>query len=237
MIMLISGFILFTIGAFSFFSGFIITNLFPSWIPESLELPLSDLQEFSVDKNGNVYCAVPFYNRIQVYDHGGYFLRGWFVRPNTRFFRIRINADNNVEVARAPRWVKTYDIHGNLMNDDAKVHPEKVNKEFGNNLRRIFFHPNGSIYTLRGAFFIPFITIREPAEPEKVLITTPILSLLFPAPFRAIIYVAIGLFLFYLCERRNEEHSKKYIKLIIYGYALFFLIMIALIFIKYLVLT
>lgn len=215
LIILIIGIILFIFGVIGFFSDFIIFLTKPSWLTKEAELPLSDLREFAVDKDGNVYCATHQYDRIQVYDQKGHFLRGWFVPPHTRFIRIRINAANNLEVARTSTLVKTYDIHGNLLNEQ-HINPDKVDEEFKH--RKKILHFNGSIYTLCNAFFIRYITKKDPGAQEKIFIKTSTLYyLIFPAPFPAFIFMFVGSLLLHFSHKRSKVFEK-YVKILSFSY-------------------
>jgi hypothetical protein len=90
------------IGAIGFFSGPLASGFGVSFDNlDSFEFPLGDLEGIAVDSEGNIYCGLQFYSRIQVYDAKGNFIYGKFIDSAGGAFRIRINNDDQLEVATA----------------------------------------------------------------------------------------------------------------------------------------
>lgn len=72
--------VLFTvIGCIGFFAGALTGLGFDFRNLDSFELPLGNLRGIAVDSEGNIYCGLQFYSRIQVYDAQGNFIYGKFV--------------------------------------------------------------------------------------------------------------------------------------------------------------
>ena len=70
-------------------------------LPNRVLLPLGELETVAIDTKGQIYCGAQFYNRIQVYDPTGKFLRGWFIKAGGGAFRLIIDDQNRLEVFTA----------------------------------------------------------------------------------------------------------------------------------------
>ena len=82
------------------------------------ELPLGDIQGFTVDATGNIYIASGGYGVIQAYSSEGDFLRHWSARANGGAFSIGLDNEQRVVVytVRDPR-VLVFDPNGNLISE------------------------------------------------------------------------------------------------------------------------
>ena len=87
------------------------------WIPRSIELPLAGIDGIDVNKEGNLFVACKHYNRIQVYNPKGDFVRGWSLDDTGGIYlKIRINDNDKVEVAALRgRKIDTFDENGKLL--------------------------------------------------------------------------------------------------------------------------
>ena len=69
----------------------------PRWIGPTVELPMGSAQDAFVDRRGTIYAASEAWSRIQVYDRGRRFLRGWFVDA-TGAIKVRMDDEGHVRV-------------------------------------------------------------------------------------------------------------------------------------------
>ena len=87
-------------------------------LPGNIEVPLGDLEGIAVDADGNIYCGTPFWQRVQVYDQEGSFIRGWSVDAGGGMFRIRTDKDGYIHAATARGGMHyTYRPDGTLVSE------------------------------------------------------------------------------------------------------------------------
>ena len=70
-------------------------------MPSSREMPLGGARGIGVDSQGNVYCCLEDYDRMQKYDRDGNFLTGWQYRGNRGGYYVRITEKDEVELGQA----------------------------------------------------------------------------------------------------------------------------------------
>ncbi|MHC4242355.1 MAG: hypothetical protein ACYSU4_08130 [Planctomycetota bacterium] len=159
---------------------------------DSFELPLGALEGISVDSEGNIYCGLQFYSRIQVYDADGNFIYGKFIDSAGGSFRIRINQNDQLEVATA-RNDKFYIFarDGSLVKELSDVgHYFQV---FGESNENGFHNKKLKvIYFRRYDLFGPYIVKKDSSGEEKVIIKTPFHKWLFKGPLPAWLFIMIG---------------------------------------------
>ena len=81
-----------------------------------IRFPLSYLESIAIDESGNVYCLSGFYNRIQVFDNEGTFLKGWFVDLPGGGRRIRSEKDGEISLfSENNRTKMVYENNGLLL--------------------------------------------------------------------------------------------------------------------------
>lgn len=82
----------------------------------AIRFPLSDLQGVTVDEIGNTYCLSRFYNRLQMFDSKGQFIKGWFVDLPGGDYRIRSETEGEVSVfSKNTRTKMVYGVNGLLL--------------------------------------------------------------------------------------------------------------------------
>lgn len=92
----------------------LISFQFISWIGmESLykngeEHPMSDIQDFIVDDNGDIIVNEVFYSVIQVYDKNGKFLTSWKPKVNGHGFKIFLGENKLLKIARSKNDIEQY---------------------------------------------------------------------------------------------------------------------------------
>jgi hypothetical protein len=71
------------------------------FLPSSIEWPAAYPDQVLQDPSGNVVVTVVPSGRIQVYDAGGRFVRGWFVQASGGDFTARVTQTGAIEVSVA----------------------------------------------------------------------------------------------------------------------------------------
>jgi hypothetical protein len=157
--------------------GWIASWNLPFWNSAS-NLPLGTAKGIVVDDEGRIYIGSQFYNRIQLYDVSGAYLNGWFIQGNSGPFRMRINAQDQIEVAsRRTDKIFTFDDEGNLIKRVEALNPYD---EFGNKNERIHIDERGDLYEIRNGAILPAVT-----RNNIIVVRTPWYLWLTMAPFPA----------------------------------------------------
>ena len=147
---------------------------------------------FAVDSEGNIYCGLQFYSRIQKYDPEGNFIYGKFIDSAGGAFRIRINQDDQLEVATA-RNDKLYIFAKNGILVGKLSDVGHYFQNFGkSNEYRFYDKKLNTIYFRRPAFLGPYIVKRDSSGEEKVIIKIPLYKWLFMGPLPAFFFMAIS---------------------------------------------
>lgn len=175
-----------TIGWFSLGLGFVKPNL------HGIELPLSRLNDIAVDSKDNIYCSSEAYNRVQIYDKNGKFIRGWFLNSGGGSFQIDIDERDQIHVgtARGKRHY-IYDLNGRLVK---QVESPGYYKELLNKNVSYCKDKQGHTYDIQplSNIYPRVVKIAGPRE-KTTFISTPIYKWLFMAPFPAWILFAVGM--------------------------------------------
>lgn len=188
MLRLILGLSFLVIGVGSWLAGALIVT--GTWVPaEQTELPLSGLCDIAITPTGTIYCAVPWYARIQMYDADGEFLRGWHVDAGGGIFDVQPTAQGKLQAAtlRNDR-LYTFDPTGRLLSQDAAApgtQPLDGSGEGGD--------AEGNRYRRATPFFWPRAVRTGPDGTSRTLIASPFLLWLVSWPFPAVAWLAAGL--------------------------------------------
>lgn len=78
-------------------------------------MPLSDPSNIDVDGHGLIYIGLMEYERVQVYDRRGHFIRGFQVGSAGGIFLVHAKPGNHVEVLTARAGHLLYDTAGRLL--------------------------------------------------------------------------------------------------------------------------
>lgn len=159
---------------------------------DSFELPLGDLRGIAVDSEGRIYCGLQFLDRVQVYDAQGQFLYSVSI-GTAGLFRIRINEDDQLEVATA-RNDKLYlfDKEGNLVHELSNV--GHYFSDFGKTGESRFYNDKEDATYLRKGYPIwAHVVKRDSAGQENIIIRTPFHKWVFQGPLPALFFCLIGL--------------------------------------------
>ena len=82
----------------------VLSNLNVKGVSSHIQFPLGKPRYLALDRDGNIYCFSDFYNRLQIYDKTGQFIKGWFlpssnflfVDPNTETLNVITSEDNHL---------------------------------------------------------------------------------------------------------------------------------------------
>jgi hypothetical protein len=195
------------LGVIGFLSGFAVSlGGLHRIIPDSFEMPLGDLQGIAVDSEGNIYCGVQFYSRIQAYDINGRFLYGKCFDSHGGAFKIKINSNEQLEVATyRGRNKYIFSKEGSLLyrrsNDPSCLLGfERINnfscydqkRDLTYQINPILLPP---VILANATLISPFgshVVKKDISGKETVIIQTPFYKWLFMGPFPGFLFMFIG---------------------------------------------
>jgi hypothetical protein len=104
--------------------------LIPAVLP-NVELPNTDVQDVAIFPGGAIATANPFFERIQIFDAAGRFLRGWTPHSSGGWFCLE-RADHQISSYSARGGIlQRYDVNGRLLSsgtfDDAMFPTDATN--------------------------------------------------------------------------------------------------------------
>ncbi|MFB0555514.1 MAG: ankyrin repeat domain-containing protein [Phycisphaerae bacterium] len=189
------------IGVIGFLAGAVTGLGFEFRNLDSFELPLGCLEGIAVDSEGNIYCGLQFYSRIQVYDPEGKFIYGKFVNSAGGAFRIRINKKDQLEVATARNdKLYVFEKDGALANELSDVgHNFSLFGETGE--KRFHDKNKNTTYLIKWSPLGSYISKRYSSGEEKVIIKTPFHKWLFMGPLPAWLFALIGVVMLKLVKK------------------------------------
>ena len=190
-----------TIGFIGLFAGPVITSGVVE-IPDRFELPLGALEGIAVDSEGNIYCGVGYYSRVQVYDSEGHYIRGIFIDSAWGAFRIRINPNDELEVATV-RNDKLYRFgkDGTLVAELSDVH--HYFNEFGEIGETQYYDEKQNVtYQIRWSPFGAYVIKKSSSGQRIIIVRTPFHKRLFQGPFPAWFFAMVGA-LIYACTMKH----------------------------------
>lgn len=194
-----------------FASGFIFGLIPPSAgryiFPAKSELPLGDADGIAVDGSGNIYLAVPSYQRVQVYDSNGDFIKGLHVDAHIGAFYIWIE-DELLHVA-----VSRTDIHL-VTNLDSKVLESSEVESFEEweslwekaSVNR-YKDASGNTYKFHDSKWFPKVTKTVPSGDSVVLISNPIHFWLLKGPFPAWLFILCSMLMIVFLKLRKLKYK------------------------------
>ena len=165
--------------------------------PSDFELPLGDLDSIGLDGQGNVYCAALGYNRIQVYDSHGEFLRSIHVPLKPYYFSIDSQGNLHVWIGSVYRQ---YSQTGELVRNAKISAPPEAALE-GSPAAKEVVDQQGNIYTIDTHLFVSERVLKtDPSGKTEVLVSQPWYLVMAKWPNPSFLYVGIGLFYFLLVK-------------------------------------
>lgn len=178
------------------------------------ELPNSERQGLLVDKDGNIFCGSSSYQRIQMYDADGYFIRAFNThvgkgrgsifsftieddKLNIRLYRTLVQKTGDID-----RLI-IYNLDGTLISTSDYPSPPNT-KHYVENSRT---DTMGNHYSFTGSIF-PRVVKTSTDEDISILIMTPAWLWLFQAPFPAFAFFALSLITLGWISRRIEWKTR-----------------------------
>ena len=205
------------LGAIGFTRGFYISMTTSTPGLTYSRLPLGDLEGIAVDDTGNIYCASPFYSRVQVYDIKGRFIYGLKIPANGGSFSIDIDEAQNLLVQTA-RNNMLY-----VFNQSGKLIQQKETKaEYDIFKSRLEFIDNyNNRYLIKNRFLFPHITIITPDGKVKTVVSNSLLDWFLSGPLPSWLFFAVGFLTIFIIlgvpseladaqkKRRESRRTKK----------------------------
>ena len=190
----ILSFILLFIG-FSFF--FVKGNLFG----KDKEIPLGEIKGIIVDSNKNIYVGCGFYDRIQVYDKSGKFIKNWKISAYNGDFTINFSKDENISIVTLKNDQKTVyskvgkKIYTKPFNSENYIKTKRNLKSFETN--------DNNIYEIKGNFLHRKIIINN----EKTIINQSIWLQFFNSSKNILLIILLGIIIGILGKRKNTVYN------------------------------
>jgi hypothetical protein len=156
------------------------------------ELPLGHPASIAVDADGNIYCGLQFYGRVQKYDSRGQFIKGWFISASGGRFRLRVNEANQLEVATTRKaTLFRFDTNGELLEQRGSP---GIYTAFNSDTDRSAEH-NDALFTIVNPLMFPAIirTSRDGIRSE-VVVRQSLFYWILMGPFPAWLFLTIGVF-------------------------------------------
>jgi len=176
------------------FVGWITGFTASAWLEE---MPLGQLEGIAVDSDGNIYCASQFYNRVQKYSPEGRFLFGLTINTSGGSYRIRINNDDELEIATARNdSFYRFSSDGKLL--ETKKNVDHFYGEFGSLGQKKCRGPNNSKYEIKwGTLFPQVIEVASSGE-QRTVVSTPLHKWFVMGPQPAWLFIMASMGLLFL---------------------------------------
>jgi hypothetical protein len=155
---------IFLFGLLCWFGSIFLHVSMPS--PKCL-FPLSVPEQIVVNSKGDIYCVSRFYNRLQVFNSKGEFLRGWFINLPAGKFDISVDTKGDIYLfAKNNRKGYKYSNNGK--------HLEEISNPYSAgspNLSQFTKTENsfGEVYSIQNQFLFPEI-IKTSSSGHKTLL-------------------------------------------------------------------
>ena len=168
-------------------------------LSSKIRFPFSTPMAIAVDSKERVYCLSRYYNRLQVFDSEGTFLRGWFVNIPKGAYYILIDNDDNLRVATSTWGTNLFfDIDGNLL---SKTSTSNFSKEFEKVGPTETTDTVGNYYREGYEIFSHKIIKTSPSGEEIVLICNPFTLWFMAVPFPAFALLMVSILLLFIISR------------------------------------
>ena len=159
--------------------------------PAKSELPLGDADGIAVGGSGNIYLAVPVYQRVQVYNRNGDFLKGLHVDTHGGAFCIWTeNELLHVFISRTEKYLIMDS--GGRVSESSEIHSfEEKESLWEKASANRFKDASGNTYIFHDSKWFPKVTKTNPSGKTVALISNPIHFWLLKGPLPAWLF---GLF-------------------------------------------
>ena len=182
--------ILVIIGMVGFWSG-------SYFYDENTEIPLGDIKGFVVDKENNIYVGSGFYQRVQVYNENGDFIKNWDIEALGGTFTVNLTDSEEILIttARGDEQI-WFDKNGKILSRK-KIDNETY--EESERDWRTFTTPENVKYEIKGTLFQELIRV----NPEKVIINQNLFLQIIKGPINIWLLVVIGAIIGYLSKKKK----------------------------------
>jgi hypothetical protein len=124
-----------------------------------------------VDTQGHVYCLSRFYNRLQLFNSDGKFVRGWFVDTPRGPVRMWTDDQDHLHVATKPESkLFVFNPRGRLL---SATRISDFDKEFGRASPAQMTDASGNTYKIKSPHLRPKVVKITPSGAESVVISDP----------------------------------------------------------------
>jgi hypothetical protein len=175
-------------------------------------MPLGDLNGVAVDSSGNVYCGAQFYSRVQKYDRDGHFLFSLHVSGGGGAYRIRVNENDELEVATVrTSTLFRFSPSGEML--EKRQRAQHAYADFGIEGERQCRGPDGSVYRIRRALLFPSVVKTSPSGEQSTVVSVPFHKWLVMGPHPAFLFWIAAMLLFggvyYLGKKGKDAKGRK----------------------------
>ena len=192
---------LFIIAGLNWFGSSLISNL--GIIQPNQELPLAHLEGIVVDQQNNIFLGNQFYGQIQMYDTEGNFQKGWFIDANGGSFRLRLNEQDNLEVATArTNLLYVFD----LKDDNVSIiENAEAYDDFGDKNESIYTFKDDTLYRISFPILWPQVIRMSPQNQSNVVISISPYSWFFTGVIPAMLFGLLGILFSSLAYRYESK--------------------------------
>jgi hypothetical protein len=182
--------ILVIIGMVGFWSG-------SYFFDYNTEIPLGDINGFVVDKENNIYVGSGFYQRVQVYNENGEFIKNWDIDAHGGTFTVNLtdNEEILITTARGDEQI-WFDKNGRILSRK-KINSETY--EASERDWRTFNTAEDVKYEIKGTLFQKLIRV----NPEKVIINQNLFLQIIKGPINIWLFAVIGAIIGYLWKKKK----------------------------------
>ena len=182
--------LLIAFGMAAFFGGLLCSTSLGNHM-NHVEFPLGDVQGIAVDSQGRIYCALQFYQRVQVYDRQGKFLNGWHIPSSSERFYLHLRGDDRLEVVMSKSYKSyLYNYHGELLGSCLCPFADMVHQFHNSNF---CFDSKGNSYRITHALINPKIKKTDSKGKSAIFIRMSLFQTIVSAPTVAWLLILIGL--------------------------------------------
>jgi hypothetical protein len=184
----------------------VLSNFGVEGVSSNIHFPLGKPRYLALDENGNIYCFSDLYNRLQIYDKTGQFIRGWFL-PSNNFLFVDPN-DETLNVITSEDSHLVYDMYGNLINT-LKEEKGYYRLNYLSYAKKEARDSQTNTYKFESVIFSTKITKISPDGKKTTVISEPLLMWLLRTPFPVFLYIIVPLLVWVVAEALKKKKLKK----------------------------
>jgi hypothetical protein len=165
------------------------------------EIPLGEIKGIIVDSNKNIYVGCGFYDRIQVYDKDGKFIRNWKIPAYKGDFTINFSKDRNISIVTLKNDKEiVYSKTGEVLNTKSFNSENYISTK--RNLNSFKTNDN-KFYEIKGNFLFRKIIVNK----EKTLVNQNIWLQLINGPKNNFLLIVLGIIIGILGTKKNTVYN------------------------------